>query len=142
MKTCNKCKQLKSLEEFNQHKRNKDGYRYTCRQCELEERRAYYSTPRGKWNSYRSSARQRKLKFALTYEEFMSFWQKPCSYCGAQINTIGIDRIDNTVGYILENVTSCCTECNFFKKDMHRDELFSHVRRISSFLLTILDECY
>lgn len=41
-KTCTKCNELKSIDEFYKDKRNKDGYRYTCKQCDKEYKKTYY----------------------------------------------------------------------------------------------------
>ena len=72
-------------------------------------------TPNGKFQKYKSSAKYRKIGFNLTFRQFMTFWQKPCHYCGKQIDTIGLDRINSSGEYSLNNVVSCCWECNKFK---------------------------
>jgi len=46
MKTCTKCKQLKSFTEFHKRKDCKDGYRSRCKNCRNEDNRKYHhSTP-------------------------------------------------------------------------------------------------
>ena len=87
---------------------------------ETKEKKRLYAeswrtTPRGKYTWYKSKAKQRGILLELTFEEFESFWQKPCGYCGAFIETIGLDRVDNDKGYLYENVTSCCIGCNISK---------------------------
>lgn len=51
-----------------------------------------------------------------TGEELM---YQPCTYCGNYDRTtqdgqqmVGIDRIDNSLGYTKENCQSCCKVCN------------------------------
>ena len=51
-------------------------------------------TPKYRFNVYKKSAKIRNFKFAISFEEFMALWQKPCYYCNTEISTIGIDRID------------------------------------------------
>lgn len=71
--------------------------------------------PKAKYLNYKDNARERKISFSLTLEQFKTFWQKPCYYCKEEIETIGLDRIDNNKGYVLENCVSCCKTCNFMK---------------------------
>jgi hypothetical protein len=90
--------------------------------------------PRGardKFNEYRRSAESRGLVFNLTLEQFESFWGKPCSYCGSQIITIGLDRVDNKKGYTLENITPCCWPCNRLKRGFSRSEFIEQRTKIA-----------
>jgi len=80
-----------------------------------EARKAWRQTPRGRYATYKASAKQRGLSFSLTFEQFESFWQLPCSYCGTDIETIGLDRMDSEIGYEISNVTPCCFPCNALK---------------------------
>jgi uncharacterized protein with PIN domain len=104
-----------------------------CQEC-LEYHRKYYGlatedvkqrkrdkeairmqTPRGKWTLYKRNAKAVGRILGLTFDEFMLFWQKPCVYCGNKISTIGLDRIDNNIGYTVSNTVSCCEWCNKMK---------------------------
>ncbi len=40
---------------------------------------------------------------------------------------LGIDRIDPTRGYEPDNVRSCCTDCNYMKKDLALGDFMQHV---------------
>lgn len=66
-----------------------------------------------------------------------------CHYCGieplqiskSQSNTgnyiyNGIDRIDNNLGYIIENCVSCCGRCNKIKDKMTSKEFLNHIEKI------------
>ncbi len=77
-----------------------------------------------------SSPQRSKKGFALTRNEFLSFWQKPCHYCGSDISTIGLDRIDNNKGYELSNVVPCCDRCNRMKLTMAVDDFMNHIYKI------------
>lgn len=81
----------------------------------------------GKYSSYKYMAKARHLSFDLTKEDFETFWQQPCSYCGRPIATIGIDRVDSSKGYHIGNCVSCCTICNVMKLDTPEDEWYSNM---------------
>lgn len=81
-------------------------------------RRVWRLSPRQRFNDYRvQCAQSRGLGFYLTFEQFMTFWQRPCAYCGDAIATIGLDRIDNGACYGVANLRACCTRCNQMKRD-------------------------
>ena len=84
-----------------------------------------------KFSEYRSNANKTGKIFTLTREEFRGFWKKSCYYCNSDIDTIGLDRVDNETGYVVSNVVSCCTRCNKMKKDMDYNEFISLCRLIS-----------
>lgn len=49
------------------------------------------------------------------------------------IKANGIDRIDSTMGYTINNCVPCCSNCNMFKNDLSVDEFLNHVNKIVSF---------
>ena len=79
---------------------------------------------------YKSNAKKRELDFNLTIAEFALFWQKPCTYCGTEIHTIGLDRIDSDVGYSIENIVPCCSRCNEMKNNRSTNEWMDDMIRI------------
>ena len=83
------------------------------------------------YDRYKYSAERRNVVFELNLEEFKSYWKKPCSYCGGEIQTIGLDRIDNDLGYIKENITPCCTVCNLSKRGMLAEDYISHCVKVA-----------
>lgn len=85
----------------------------------------------GKYFLYKKGARQRNIEFSLSKDEFKEFWQKRCTYCDSQVKTIGLDRVDNNVGYIIENVVSCCEICNRMKRNLTRESFINHCILIS-----------
>ena len=101
----------------------------TCSDCKKSD--SYYnSTPAHKYSQYKNGAKKRNIPFDLTYEEFYTFWNKPCQYCGGEIKTVGIDRVDNTKGYILENCVPCCKTCNVMKLNHTTEFWISHIQKI------------
>ena len=69
------------------------------------------------YKNYRLSAETRRLDFPLTKEEFIVIVSLPCYYCGIiqPKGFNGIDRLDSTIGYSLDNCKSCCEMCNMMK---------------------------
>lgn len=98
----------------------------------LEYLKARRNTPAYKFASYQKGASSRAFSFELSFNQFMAFWQKPCQYCQAPIETIGLDRVDSLVGYQLDNVVSCCSICNKMKLAMSKEEFLQQCARISA----------
>jgi len=86
--------------------------------------------PHKKYASYLWGAKSRAYEFSLTFEEFMTFWNVDCTYCGDQIDTIGLDRMDNRQGYTLSNVVPCCSVCNYMKQGLSVEQFMNHVNKI------------
>ena len=61
----------------------------------------------------------------------MTFWQEPCKYCGDNIETIGLDRINNNIGYNKKNLVSCCSICNYAKRKMDKDKFINHCKKVA-----------
>lgn len=78
--TCNKCKKKKGIACFNKHKRYKDGYRRTCRNCEKKQAKEYYK----KYPEKRYSA-QLKYHFGITMKDYNNMLKQQnncCAICG------------------------------------------------------------
>lgn len=87
-------------------------------QKENKTKYKYHQQPKARYKVYKSGAERRGLVFDLSQDQFLSFWNKPCRYCGSSIDTIGLDRRDNKEGYTMGNTVSCCKQCNFMKHTM------------------------
>lgn len=127
-KICSRCNAEKPTTEFGKDAALRDGLRHYCKSCLKAQNAAYYAenqekinaktqSPAGRFWSYKASAKQRNIAFKLSMDEFVAFWQKDCSYCGDHVPTIGLDRVDNNIGYEVDNVVSCCATCNTMKMD-------------------------
>ena len=56
-----------------------------------------------------------------------------CYLCGKQNSPDhqnGIDRVDNNIGYIEDNIQSCCWDCNGLKRDYSLDNLFEKMLKV------------
>jgi hypothetical protein len=98
-----------------------------------EKLRVSRQSPKGRFQVYKNSARCSGRLFELTFEEFMSFWNQPCFYCGQPIPTIGLDRIDGSRGYSIDNIVSCCFVCNRGRNTMKQEEFIQYLDNLVVF---------
>ena len=98
------------------------------------------------YRHYRIAAKNKGILCSLTEQDVVALVSRPCTYCGiSPANSVrfknktrdpyrynGIDRLDNSQGYIMSNVTTCCRECNFAKGTRSHDEFFVWLRRVAS----------
>lgn len=103
---------------------------------------------------YKNQAKKRGLDFLLTEDQFGVLTKLPCHYCGIDAQQIsrssattgltavgrkrgsyiynGIDRINNNIGYIIDNCVPCCIICNRAKSDMGYDNFISWIDQLTS----------
>ena len=76
----------------------------------------YYGS--SNYDKFKYAARQRNLVFEITESRFDALKKQGCAYCGLMRPVfIGMDRIDSSKGYTVDNVCGCCTTCNMMKRD-------------------------
>lgn len=92
--------------------------------CSLRYRRTdkHWVAPATLYSRAKASAKQHKKSFLLTKEEYCLLLSKPCYYCDGLLNNeknrgVGLDRIDNSRGYEIDNVIRSCGFCNKTKGD-------------------------
>ena len=87
----------------------------------------------------KQSADSRNLKFDLSFIKLKSLMeQKKCFYTGKSFdktpgNELSIDRIDNKIGYLDDNVVACTVEINRKKTDISIEEiemLYKAIKRV------------
>ncbi len=95
------------------------------------------------YRNYKGNATRRKLEFALTPEEAYLLFTSPCYYTGREpANKIewrdhepfiynGIDRIDSTKGYSMENCVPCSFEVNRAKSDLSHEEFVEMCKKVA-----------
>lgn len=103
-----------------------------CTECKSTEEKS--TTVKARHYEYIRSAKKRNIEWGLTLSEFAAMWNSNCSYCDDTIATIGIDRIDNTKGYVAGNVTPCCNVCNSMKSGLTHTDWVNQMRRILNHL--------
>lgn len=66
------------------------------------------------YNQTKSKAKSRKLSWDLTKEQYLAIRKQLCTYCQGSLppSSGGLDRIDNSKGYSVDNVLPCCVACN------------------------------
>lgn len=96
------------------------------------------------FNIYILSAKKRGLSFEISEEKFKELSQQNCNYCGSPPASIrksrnkfglpfrynGLDRVDSSKNYTIDNVVPCCKRCNYFKHKHSVDVFIQWVTRI------------
>lgn len=135
---CKKCKNIfiknrLGKEHYNKLKKNFDKKIMddeVLHSIHLADKRLKSKQPSYRFLSYKKEAIRRFIDFNLSFEQFLTFWNKPCHYCGSEIEGVGIDRIDNSVGYQINNCVPCCKTCNTMKMIMSVSDFLSHIQKI------------
>ena len=151
-KTCFKCKETKDLSLFFKHNQTTDGYHSWCKTCCKEgnnrSREKVNATIEGRAKVFlqnaKKSAAKRKQEFNLTVEDIVKFWKdqnETCPYTGrkmtlkaGQLNTVSIERIDSSVGYIPSNTVLVCQAVNRMKSDFNFEDFFNLCSDVALFL--------
>lgn len=113
----------------------------------LRQQNSHLRTQWSVYDSYKNHAKERGLNFELTKDEFYNLTQLNCTYCGIPPSTHytdkransqlyiynGVDRSNNSIGYIKENCVLCCKRCNIIKNNMTLEDFLNHIERIYFF---------
>lgn len=100
--------------------------------CSCGRRKNGKSPYKVSFSAYKNQAKARGYVFELDFNTFQNLVDNTCYYCGA-LPKNGIDRVDNTQGYILENCVTCCKICNIAKRDLPQEEFLSWVTRLYNY---------
>jgi hypothetical protein len=103
------------------------------------------------FTQYAAKCKTKKIEFLIGECDFYELIEKPCYYCGDGLNNVktvrtsstkiktyhynGIDRIDNSKGYIKDNVVPCCNICNKAKRDLPLTNFYKWVIMIHDNLI-------
>lgn len=102
---------------------------------------------RALYRQYKRHADERNLLFEIDIEYFANLTKMECGYCGSKPRNVflpnskngpyiynGIDRLDNTKGYIIENCVPCCETCNRAKLQMTVDEFINWIDNVYEYV--------
>lgn len=115
LKKCSYCKKSKELIQYSKDNYTITGIHYTCKECDSSLNKQYLRSIKGKYSYSKRKAAKRKLSWIITLEQYEYLLKQPCYYCKTIILNdygCGLDRIDNSKGYLINNVLPCCKECN------------------------------
>lgn len=105
------------------------------------------------FSGYSRRAKEKNLDFELNKEEFVSLISKNCHFCGTRPNSEliilkispwgilynGVDRLDNTLGYSIDNCVPACKDCNHAKSIYTKDFFLEHIEKIYNNLINRKD---
>lgn len=95
--------------------------------------------------SCKHGAKNRGINFDINESDFEKLISLPCRYCGnphgnaakysrrgehTVIMWNGLDRIDSSFGYSMDNVAPCCGSCNKAKQSMSESQFKEFITRI------------
>lgn len=88
---------------------------------------------RSRYNDIKRGAKKRKVFFDFDYLTLKKyeddFWGKYCNYCGDLNIKNGIDRVDNSKGYVEGNCVPCCPNCNAAKMSSSIDQYHNRLKK-------------
>jgi hypothetical protein len=98
------------------------------------------------YSHYKRDALKRGYEFNLDKYYFLKLLTSNCYYCDSEPNNVheknihnfkynGIDRIDNNVGYIIDNVVSCCKFCNVSKNNLTKEQFLNNIKKIYNHII-------
>lgn len=92
---------------------------------------------------YKCRSKRKGIEFSITREAFKLYTKSNCEYCNTPpyktqkkrrctpYTYNGLDRIDNSLGYVEGNVITCCEICNKAKRDLSLEEFIRWVQRLT-----------
>ena len=101
-------------------------------------RRARPSTGGGsyKYRCYKRAASKRGYDWQISTDQFEMLVSGSCCYCGRSDSAaeygMGLDRWDNSRGYLPDNVVACCMDCNRAKVTRPPREFVEGCRAIAA----------
>lgn len=135
----------------------------SCYECARPKNTTNDTSYRELYATCRRASIQRDLEFNITLEQHSNLSINNCHHCGepptpynrylkangtrrASMHTIkqaavnaawitinGIDRLDSSVGYTIENCVACCYDCNVAKAEKTEEAYIEHCRKVVYF---------
>lgn len=121
----NKCRACISLFHKEQYKKHKKYYTTKAKQQHDENKkrgRERHYTVDSRFSYAKSRATKNGKGWHLSLDDYQKLITQSCHYCSnclapKKASGVGLDRIDNTKGYQLDNVLPCCGVCNSIRND-------------------------
>lgn len=82
----------------------------------------------------KQGAKDRDYSFELSDEETRMLITSNCYYCNKE-QSMGIDRVNSSIGYIKGDVVPCCGTCNIMKNAFSQETFLTQIHKIYNNLL-------
>ena len=85
------------------------------------------------YSEYRLTAKKRNIDFHISKEYFYEKTKEPCYLCGKMTSSThknGLDRYDNMLEYSEINCRTCCSNCNYLKRDYEYEKIIEKCKLI------------
>lgn len=117
----------------------------SCGCIEREQIRATFRDAAQKvMSQYRKDASKRGYEWALSEDQFYGLITSPCHYTGFPPSKLiktqegdffwnGVDRVDNTRGYVPDNVVPCSDHANWAKCTRKYDDFIAWLKQVAIF---------
>lgn len=98
----------------------------------------YNTVVKVKYTTYKRYSEEKGYDFAIDADKFEEIITMDCYYCGLYrgIYLNGIDRLDNNIGYLEENIVPACKICNNMKNTLNESTFIlmcMHISQINNF---------
>lgn len=104
---------------------------------QAEFNRARNNDVNASFKTYIRSAEDKNHPFELSKDQFLEIVYKPCYYCGVLGEETrdfnGIDRMDQTEGYNIDNCVSSCKMCNYMKLSLDVETFLKRVEHVVTY---------
>jgi hypothetical protein len=105
-----------------------------------------YAAANSVFLTYRRNAARRGIQFEISFLEFKELAESNCRYCGREPSNNsqrgnsatpwlynGVDRINNDLGYVENNVAPACKQCNVAKLNYTEEQFLSWIKTVYLF---------
>ncbi len=154
LRTCSKCGSAHppTYEHFFKHSQRSDGLHSWCKPCCKEGNRrslekaqsSVEGRAKAMLRNCQNSAEKRGQVCELTVESFRRMWDAQsgvCAYTGCEMSlrpgandTMSIERIDSSLGYIEDNCVLVCAAVNRMKSDLPATDFYEFCRDVVRWL--------
>jgi len=119
---CFQCNNMKGI-------KNKDEFFSICEHIATYQKlyngklnnKLFIASTSSDYTKYKYYSKKRGIIFNLDKTYFDKLLKDKCNYCGLDKSN-GVDRINSSKSYSIDNCVSCCRTCNFMKLDFSQDQ--------------------